>query len=106
MIRPVWIGSTAIRSKARSSWLSLVLMSSALPRGDDVEQRVGDVEHRLERRDAHALGRLVVALGAVGEADGVEALDLEGVAVGGAAGDDLARRVAAGLQGALGGRDR
>ena len=36
-------------------------------RGELVEQRVGHVEHPLERRLADALGRLVVALGAVGE---------------------------------------
>src|SRR3954453_1599767 len=101
MMRPSKMVSVAMRSKARSSWA----MARVLPGGDRVEQRVGDVEHPLQRRDADALGRLVVALGAVGQANRVEAGRLERVAVGGPARDDVARRVAAGVQRALGGGD-
>src|SRR4051794_25376075 len=98
MMRPAWIVSVATRSNARSSE---VPMPAALPGGDDVEQRVGHVEHAVQGRDADALGRLVVALGAVGQAHRVEAVDLEGVAVGRTARDDVARQVTTGLQGAL-----
>ena len=57
-----------------------------------------DVEHPLERGDRHALGRLVVALGAVGEVDAREAGRLQGVGVRPAAGLDPPRLVAAGAQ--------
>ena len=65
-----------------------------------------DVEHALQRRDGHALGRLVVALGAVGEVHAREAGQLERVGVRAAAGGDPARLVAAGAQRGLGGGDR
>src|SRR3954462_14807030 len=97
MMRPSKMVSVAMRSKARSSWA----MARVLPGREHVEQRVGHVEHALQRRDADALGRLVRALGAVGEVDGVKAGGLERVGVGGATGDDVARRVAARLQRAL-----
>src|SRR3954471_10357760 len=99
MIRPWYSVSLPIRSKVRSSWA----MPCALPRSDGVQQRERDIEHALERRDAHALGWLVVALGAVGQADGGQAGDLEGVGVGAAAGRDRAGPVAAGVQRPLGG---
>src|SRR3954453_20748764 len=98
MIRPSKMVSLAMRSKARSSWA----MARVLPGGDRVEQRVGHVEHALQGGDADALGLLVVALGPVGQADRLEAGGLERIAVGCAAGDDVARRVAAGVQRALG----
>ena len=43
-------------------------------RGGLVEQREADVEHPLQRDDAHALGRLVVVLGAVGQVDALDSL--------------------------------
>src|SRR3954471_9278909 len=98
MMRPWNLGSEAMRSKARSSWA----MARVLPGGDDVEQRIGHVEHALQGLDADPLGRLVVALGAVGQADRVQAGDLERVAVGRPAGDDVTRRVATGVQRPLG----
>ena len=66
------------------------LEARAHARGRLVEQRERDVEHPLERRDRHALGRLVVALGAVGEVHAREAGGLERVRVRAAAGDDAA----------------
>ena len=71
-----------------------------------VEQRERDVEHALERGDRDPLGRLVVALGAVGEVHAREAAGLERVGVRAAAGHDPPRLVAAGAQRGLGGHDR
>src|SRR5436305_1578510 len=62
-----------------------------------VDERVGDVEHRLERRHRDPLGRLVIALGPVGDVGAGEAVRLERIRVRAAARDDLARLVAAGL---------
>src|SRR5215207_2851938 len=71
-----------------------------------VEQREADVEHALERDDAHALGRLVVVLGPVGEVDALDALDGERVRVRAAAGHDPGRLVAARTQRCLRRGDR
>ena len=53
-----------------------------------LEQGEADVEHRLERGDGDALGRLVVVLGAVGDVDARDAGGLEDVRVRRAAGGD------------------
>ena len=50
-----------------------------------VEQRERHVQHRLKGGDAHALARLVVALGAIGHVDHLKALSEQGVCIRGAA---------------------
>ena len=67
-----------------------------------VDQGQRDVEHALERGDRDALGRLVVALGAVGEVHARQPCHLERVGVRAAAGDDPPRLVAARAQRRLG----
>ena len=70
-----------------------------------VEQRQAHVERALQRRHAHALGRLVVALGAVGDVDALDPLQRERVRVRAAAGGDADRLVAARAQRGLRGHD-
>ena len=63
------------------------------------------LEHALERVDAHALTRLVVALGAIGEIGAWESRGFEGVRVGCPTRDDLSRLVPTVAQSPLGKRD-
>ena len=114
---PGWVTSSRSTSSP-SSWrkrprgdreeLALVdrLAAGALEPGAHrrlLQQDERDVEHPLERGHRDALGRLVVALGAVGEVDAREAGRLQRVGVRPSAGLDPPRLVAAGAQGRLGG---
>src|SRR6476646_5157759 len=85
-----------------SNWL---LTGCSLRGGSLVQQREHDIEHALERRDRDALGRLVVALGAVGQVDDGQAELLERVGVRAATRGDPPWLVARGAQGRLGGDD-